>query len=55
MKEDSEQLSAKKGELLHLVVTELLFIINRYRSDLDMAVRFLMTRLLKSDIDNWDN
>ena len=39
--------------LFHSVVTKLLFIMKRSRTDLETAVVFLMTRVSKSDIDDW--
>ena len=55
MREDSKQLSEKKGCFSHSVVVKLLFIMKRYRPDFDTDVGFLKKRVLKSDIDNWEN
>ena len=52
VKEDAKQLSENKGEILKLVVAKLLLIMKRYRTNLDTAVSFLMTRVSKSDVDN---
>ena len=53
VRDDFEQLSDKNGELFHSVVANLLFIMKRSRTDLDMAVGFLMMRVLRSDIYDW--
>ena len=50
VREDFEQLSDKNGELFHSVVANLLFIMKRSGTDLDMAVGFLTMRVLRSDI-----
>ena len=54
VKENSKQLSEKKGELFPLVVYKLLFSMKRSRPDLDTAVGFLTTRVSKSDIGDWE-
>ena len=55
VREDDKQLSEKKEELFHLMVAKLLFIMKMPRPDLETAVIFLTTRLLKSDVDNGVN
>ena len=53
LREDAYQLSEKKGDLFHLVVEKLLFIMKMSRLDLDIYVSFLTTRVSKSDVDHW--
>ena len=55
VREDNKQLSDKKGELFHLVVAKLLFIMKGSRPDLETAVSLLTTRVSKSDVDDWKN
>ena len=55
VRKDAKQLSEKKGEMWHLVVSKLLFIMNSSRPDLEIVVIFFMTMVLKSDIDDWNN
>ena len=50
VREDCEQLSDKNGKLFHSVVANLLFIMKRSGTDLDMAVGFLTMRVLRIDI-----
>ena len=52
---DAEKLSENKGEFFHLLVEKLLFIMNSYRPDLEMAVGFLKIRVSKSDVEDWGN
>ena len=52
VREYSEQLSQNKGELFHSMVGKILFIMKRSRPDLETAVGFLETRVLKSDVDD---
>ena len=54
VREDYEKLSDKKGELFHLVVVKLLFIIKRSRPHLETAVIFLTKRVSNIDIDDWE-
>ena len=49
VKEYSEQLSEKKGDLFHLVVEKLLFMMKTSRPDLETATSFLTTRVSNSD------
>ena len=51
VREVVEQLSDKTGDLFHLLVTELLFIMKRCRPYLEKDVGFLTNRLSKSDVD----
>ena len=53
VREDSKQLSKKKGELFHSVVVKLLFIMKRSRLDLDTAVIVFTMRVSKSEVDDW--
>ena len=53
VREDSEKLSDKKGGLFQLVVEKLLFIMKRYRPELETAVGLLNTRVSKSEVDDW--
>ena len=53
VKEYSEQLSEKKGDLFGSLVENLMFIIKISRPYLGTAVRFLTTRVSKSDVDDW--
>ena len=55
MREDAEELSENKGEFFHSVVTKLLFIMKSSIPDLEMVVGVLTMRVLKSDIDKWEN
>ena len=50
VREDAENLSNKKGYLFHSVMAKLLFIMKRYRPDLETAVVFLMIRVSKTDV-----
>ena len=52
VREYAEQLSENKGKLFHLVVEKLSFIMKSFRTDLEMVMGFLTTRVSKSDIDN---
>ena len=52
VRQDDKQLSKNKGELFQLVVSKLLFIMKRSRTDLETAVGFLITRVSKSDVDD---
>ena len=40
-------------EVFHLGVEKLLFILNSSRPDLDKSVSYLMTIVLKTDVDDW--
>ena len=53
VRKDSKQLSDNKGQLFHSVVANVLFIMKRSRSDLDMSMGFLTKRISKSDVGNW--
>ena len=55
MTEDAEQLRDKKGYIFHSVVGKILFIMKKYRPDLETAVGVLKTRVSKSDVDDWEN
>ena len=55
MREDTEKIIDMNGELFHSVVDNLLFIMMRSRTDLNMAVGFLTTRVLRSDIYAWES
>jgi hypothetical protein len=51
--ENATQLDDDKSDKFHSVVAKLLFIMKRARPDLETAVSFLMTRVSKSDEDDW--
>ena len=55
VREYSEQLCEKKGDIFHLVVAKLLFIVKSSRPDLDTYVSFLTTRVSKSEVEDWGN
>ena len=50
---DAGPLDAATAELFHIITTQLLFLCNRGRPDVQMAVSFLCTRVTKPDIDNY--
>ncbi len=49
----NEYLSEEKAQEFHTVVAQLLFLCNRARRDIQVAVAFLTTRVKKPDIDDW--
>ena len=49
----AEKLSVEDSELFHSVVEKLLHITKRSRPDIETAVAFLITRVSKSDVDDW--
>jgi hypothetical protein len=51
--EDAKELDIDKSDIFHSVVAKLLFIMKCARPDLETAVSFLMTRVSKSDKDDW--
>jgi hypothetical protein len=51
--ESAAQLDDDRSDKFHSVVAKLLFIMKRARPDLETAVSFLMTRVSKSDEDDW--
>ena len=53
VREYDKQLIEKKGELFHLVVAKLLFIMRFLKPGLETIVSFLATRVSKSDINYW--
>ena len=55
VREYSEQLSDKKVELFHLVMANLLFLMNNSRPDLDTAMSFLTKRLSNIGVSDWEN
>jgi len=52
--EKFEHLEKKKGELFHSVVAKLLYVSKRARTDLQLAVAFLCTRVSRNTEHNWD-
>ena len=50
---DVECLSDVKAQEFHSVVAQLLFLCNRARQDIQVAVAFLTTRVKKPDVDDW--
>ena len=55
VREDGEAkyLSEEKAQELHTVVAQLLFLCNRARRGIQVAVTFLTTRVKKPDADDW--
>ena len=53
VREDTEKLCDKKGDLFHSVMEKILFMMKMFRTYLDISVCFLMTRVSKSDVDDW--
>ena len=51
--EDATKLVGEQQDIFHSVTQKLLYITKRERPDLETAVDFLMTRVLKSDVDDW--
>ena len=49
----AEELDSHKSEIFHSVVAKLLFIMKRSNPDIETAVSFLMTRVSKSDVEDW--
>ena len=47
-----EQLDDRKGEIFHLVVAKLLFVMKRDRPDLEPGISFLMKLVSKIYTDN---
>ena len=52
---NAEKLDEKKADLFHSIVAKLLHVTKRSRPDIETAVAFLMTRVSKSDVDDWKN
>jgi hypothetical protein len=50
---DAKELNSDDSDTFHSVVAKLLFIMKRARPDLETVVSFLMTRVSKSDEDDW--
>ena len=53
MHEEAIQKGEGSSEFVHSVVAKLFFIMKRARPDLEMNISFLMTRVSKSDEDDW--
>ena len=53
VREEAVRLDIGKSKTSHSVVAKLLFIMKRARPDLETAISFLMTRVSKSDEDDW--
>ena len=53
VQEEAIQLNKGRSETLHSVVAKLLFIMKRERPDLETTISFLMTRVSKSNEDDW--
>ena len=53
VRKDATELNEENSDTFHSVVAKLLFIMKRARPDLETAVSFLMTRVSKSDEDDW--
>ena len=51
--ENAEKLDEEKAKTFHSVVAKLLHVTKRSRPNIETAVAFLMTRVLKSDVDDW--
>jgi hypothetical protein len=50
---EAKELNNEDSDTFHSVVAKLLFIMKCTRPDLEMVISFLMTRVSKSDEDNW--
>jgi hypothetical protein len=50
---EAKKLNNEDSDMFHSVVAKLLFIMKHARPDLKTAVSFLMTRVSKSDEDDW--
>ena len=50
---ESEPLDAERRSIFHRIVAMLLFVSKRARPDIQVAVAFLTTRVLKSDVHDW--
>ena len=50
---EAQYLSEEKAQEFHTVVAQLLFLCNRARRDIQVAVAFLITRVKKPDVDDW--
>ena len=53
VQENGRKLSKELAEVFHHTVYQLLFAANRARSEIQMAVLFLTTRVKAPDQDNW--
>ena len=51
--EKQEKLDTKKKQVFHTFVAKLLFVSKRGRSDIQVAVAFLSTRVTDPDLDDW--
>ena len=51
--EDLPPLEADKAEIFHHLVTKLLYVVQRARVDLQLAIAFLCTRVSKSTQEDW--
>ena len=50
---EAEKLDEEKPSIFHRVVAMLLFVSKRARPDIQVAIAFLTTRTMKSDVDDW--
>lgn len=53
VRKETKELDEARSDIFHSVVAKLLFIMKRARPDLESMISFLMTRVSKSDEDNW--
>ena len=51
--DDTPKLDRKRAELFHRLVAKMLFVTNRGRPDIQVAIAFLTTRTTKADEDDW--
>ena len=49
----AKELDSNRSEIFHSVVAKLLFIMKRSNPDIETAISFLMTRVTKSDEEDW--
>ena len=50
----SEELNEERSEIFHSVVAKILFIMKRGRPDVETTVSYLMTRVSKSNLKDWE-
>ena len=51
--ERAEKLVEEQADLFHSIVAKLLHVTKRLRPDIEPTIAFLMTRVSKSDVDDW--
>ena len=51
--EKAEKLNEEQADLFHSIVAKLLHVTKRSRPDIEPTIAFLMTRVSKSDVDDW--